>query len=110
MAMNPKQFDGGTPYDYAEPIDTSGPSTELKHNATRLWRGATPFTHSKPTKKSGGDGIGNPPGMAGKRNSGDHNSATPFNHFQPTPHSLPQGPPVEPKKWTKKKYAMTSPS
>lgn len=63
----------------------------------------TPHSHYKPVKKSGGDGIGDPPGMKGKRNSADHMGATPHSHFAPVPHSMPEAP-EEIKSWKKKGY------
>lgn len=55
--QNPKEFKA-TPYEHKAPVAHSGPEpkkgrAEKAHSMT-----ATPFNHFKPTKKSGGEGIG----------------------------------------------------
>jgi len=102
---NPKTF-MATPNSHFKPVDKSATgSGDLKHNATRPWKGATSMDHFKPVRKSGHDNIGNPYATAGDRDE----MMTSMSHFKPTAHSMPMAP-VQPKKWHKKGYAMTSPS
>lgn len=103
--INPKKFSGATSNDYKKVIDRSHPNKEMKHNGTRKQGTATSMDRFAPTKPSGYDGMGQPYAKSSDRSE----KQTSMTHFEPTKHSKP-GVPVEPKKWHKKGYDMTSPS
>lgn len=85
----------------------SGPTSILKHNATRTSKASPmvasviPHSGSKPGMPSmSNDNIGQPYAVASDRTE----QMTPMNHFQPIPHSE-TGVPRAPKKWNKRKMS-----
>lgn len=76
-------------------IPHSGPTRELKHNATRKEK--MTVNHSGHVAPSGMEGLGNPRGVSRKEQK-----------FTTTPQIIPHSPvavPKDPRKWNKKKMS-----